>query len=135
MTDEQIVIIVAETIERSMFAPHEFPLSVELHAKYLTTAREVIKALKFARPKLVDADSLATAMIALRDIAIGTGKASPPDALLVSRDTFREGYGPLLQRVARDAVEEIDRKGSGTPIITRDQLSPDTQRFLRNHED
>ncbi len=39
------VIIVAEIIERSMFAPHEFPLSPELHAKYLATARDVVDAL------------------------------------------------------------------------------------------
>lgn len=48
MTEERIVIIVAETIERSMFAPHELPLSLELHEKYMATARDVINELKFA---------------------------------------------------------------------------------------
>jgi hypothetical protein len=53
MTEDQLVERVANVIERSMFAPHEMPLSDPLHAKYLETARAVVAEIKFAKPKLL----------------------------------------------------------------------------------
>lgn len=109
MTDDQIIHAVAETIERSMFAPHEFPLSLELHAKYLTTARKVIETLKFAKPNLVSIDSLALAVSALRDIAGGMGRCSPPNEMLElgNKGGFHASFAPLLQKVARETIDKI----------------------------
>lgn len=53
MTEDQLVEHVAIVIERTMFAPHEMPLSDALHAKYLGTARAVIGELKFSKPRLL----------------------------------------------------------------------------------
>jgi hypothetical protein len=44
MMDERIVDAVADAIEATMFAPHELPLSADLHAKYCLTARAAIAA-------------------------------------------------------------------------------------------
>ncbi len=57
MTYEQLVETVERTIERQMFAPHEFPLSDALREKYLITARKVIEELQFAKPKLVASEA------------------------------------------------------------------------------
>ena len=37
---------VAVAIEETMFAPHEFPLEAELHAKYRMTAAEAIAVVR-----------------------------------------------------------------------------------------
>lgn len=37
---------VARAIEKTMFAPHEFPLDMDLHIKYLATARAAIAAMR-----------------------------------------------------------------------------------------
>lgn len=44
MTDDDMVERVAVAIERTMFAPHEFPIDREIHSKYLNTARAAIQA-------------------------------------------------------------------------------------------
>jgi hypothetical protein len=109
MTNEQIVHAVAETIERSMFVPHELPLSLELHAKCLATARRVVETLKFTKPKLVSVDSLTLAVSALRDIAGGMGRCSPPNEMLElgNKGGFHASFAPLLQKVARETIAEI----------------------------
>jgi hypothetical protein len=38
------VVAAADAIERCMFAPHELPLPVDLHLKYLHTASEALIA-------------------------------------------------------------------------------------------
>jgi formylmethanofuran dehydrogenase subunit E len=40
---------VAFAIERTMFAPHEFPLPDELHQKYLVTADAAIEAMAYKK--------------------------------------------------------------------------------------
>ena len=51
---------------------------------------------------------LEIAIEALRDIAGGTGKVRVSDAMLVSKEAFREAFGVLLQKRARDAIAEIE---------------------------
>jgi hypothetical protein len=51
---------------------------------------------------------LAIAIEALHDIADGTGKVRVSDAMLVSKEAFREAFAPLLQKRAREAITEIE---------------------------
>lgn len=44
MNDDDMVERVAVAIERTMFAPHEFPIDQEIHSKYQVTARAAIQA-------------------------------------------------------------------------------------------
>jgi hypothetical protein len=45
-TSSDVVEQVAVAIERTMFAPHEFPLDQELHRKYRVTAKAAIDAMR-----------------------------------------------------------------------------------------
>lgn len=51
---DDIIERVAIAIERTMFAPHEFPLPAELHAKYRATAQAAIKAMWKPSKSMVD---------------------------------------------------------------------------------
>lgn len=48
---------VARAIEATMFAPHELPITGELHKRYLEAARAAIKAMREPTDEMVEASN------------------------------------------------------------------------------
>ncbi len=102
MTEEQLIDVVARTIERAMFAPHEFPLPHDLEAKYRVTARSVVDALKFARQKLV------------KTAAEVPDAGSAQELAGAVRELFPHGWQPIDDHIIARAIDRFSADATRT---------------------